>query len=182
MRIECRQCLLRPLLASDAESLAHHANDYDVARNLRDRFPHPYSVADAEAYITHLASRAVVTSFGIVVDNRAIGSISLMLGEDIARQSAEVGYWIGRAFWGRGIMGEALQAVTRYAFDQLELARVFAVPFATTVRSARVLEKSGYVLEGTMRHSAVKEGKLLDQLLYAAYSDGPLDLPSSDRS
>jgi ribosomal-protein-alanine N-acetyltransferase len=161
-------------VAADAESIAHHANDHGVWQNLRDRFPHPYTVADAEAYIGHVTSRPVQTSFGIVVEGQAIGSISLMLGDDIARQSAEVGYWIGRAFWGRGIMVEALKATTRYAFEQLELARVFAVPFATTSRSAKVLEKAGYVREGVMRHSAVKEGMLLDQLLYAAYRDRPL--------
>jgi ribosomal-protein-alanine N-acetyltransferase len=175
VKIACHQCLLRPLVAADAGSLAGHANDYDVWRNLRDRFPHPYTTADAEMYIAHVASRPVVTSFGIVVDHEAIGSISLMLGDDIARRSAEVGYWIGRAFWGRGIMVEALVATTRYAFDQLSLTRVFAVPFATTNRSARVLEKAGYVQEGVMRRSAVKEGKVLDQLLYAAYDDGARD-------
>jgi RimJ/RimL family protein N-acetyltransferase len=165
------------LVAADAESLARHANDYGVWQNLRDRFPHPYSAEDAEAYIAHVASRPVQTSFGIVVGDEAIGSISLMLGQDIARKSAEVGYWIGRAFWGRGIMVDALRATTQYAFDSLGLARVFAVPFATTTRSARVLEKAGYVKEGLMRQSAVKEGTLLDQLLYAAYRDSPASLP-----
>ena len=170
MQIDCPSCLLRPLVAADAESLARHANDHGVWRNLRDRFPHPYTVADAQAYIAHAAARPVQTSFGIVVDGEAIGNIGLMLGEDIARRSAEVGYWIGRAFWGRGIAVDALRATTQYAFDSLALARVFAVPFATTSRSVRVLEKAGYVKEGVMRHSAVKEGRLLDQLLYAAYS------------
>ena len=169
MQIDCPSCLLRPLVMADAESLARHANDHGVSRNLRDRFPHPYTVADAQAYIAHAAARPVQTSFGIVVDGQAIGNIGLMLGEDIARRSAEVGYWIGRAFWGRGIAVDALRATTQYAFDTLALARVFAVPFATTSRSVRVLEKAGYVREGVMRHSAVKEGQLLDQLLYAAY-------------
>lgn len=122
-------------------------------------------------YIEHVAANAIQTSFGIDVDGQAIGSISLMLGDDIARQSAEVGYWIGREFWGRGIMVDALRATTQYAFDQLRLARVFAVPFVRTSRSVRVLEKAGYAKEGVMRHSAVKEGELLDQLLYAAYAD-----------
>ena len=174
MEIACTSSRLRPLVATDAPSLAHHANDRGVWENLRDRFPHPYTPEDALAYIAHVCARPVQTSFGIDVDGMAIGSISLMLGEDIARQSAEVGYWIGRAYWGRGIMVEALQAATRYAFEHLELARVFAVPFARTSRSARVLEKAGYVREGVMRHSAVKEGVLLDQLLYAAYADRPL--------
>src|SRR4051812_35222978 len=115
MNIICRRVLLRPLISSDADSLAKHANDHGVWQNLRDRFPHPYTSADAEAYIAHVASRPVQTSFGIIADDQAIGTISLMLGDDIARQSAEVGYWIGREYWGRGIMVEALTAATHYA-------------------------------------------------------------------
>ena len=134
MKIICRSCQLRPFVAADAESLAQHGNDYDVWKNLRDRFPHPYTPADAESYIAHVAFRPVQTSFAIVVEDTAIGGISLMLGDDIAQRSAEIGYWIGREFWGRGIMVDAVRATTRYAFDALGLVRVFALPFATTTR------------------------------------------------
>jgi RimJ/RimL family protein N-acetyltransferase len=175
MEIRCRSCRLRPLEPADAGSLARHANDHGVWQNLRDRFPHPYTEADADAYIAHLRTRPVTTSFGIDVDGQAIGSINLMLGDDIARQSAEIGYWIGREFWGRGIMVDAVRATTAYAFDTLGLVRVFAVPFVTSTRSSRVLEKAGYVQEGLMLRSAVKEGRILDQLLYAAYDDRPRD-------
>lgn len=175
MQIQCESCLLRPLVASDAESLARYANNRSVAKNLRDRFPHPYQKADAEWYIAHLATREVQSSFGIIVGNEAIGSISLMLGDDIARRSAEIGYWLGEPFWGRGIAVQALRATTQYAFDTLNMARVFAVPFVSTSRSMRVLEKAGFVREGLMRHSAVKDGVLLDQWMYAAYQDRGLD-------
>ena len=174
MEISCPSCRLRPPEPGDARSLARHANDRGVWQNLRDRLPHPYSEADALAYIEHVNSRPVQTNFAIEVDRQAVGSISLMLGEDIARQTAEVGYWIGREFWGRGIMVEAVRATTQYAFDVLGLMRVFAVPFVTSTRSSRVLDKAGYVKEGLMRRSAVKEGRVLDQWLYAAYSDRPL--------
>ena len=174
MDIRCPNCLLRPLTPADAASLAKHANDPGVAQNLRDRFPHPYSLANAEEYIAHVMKREAQTSFGIVADVEAIGTISLMLGDDIARRSAEVGYWIGRAFWGRGIAAEALRATTIYGFETLKLARIFAVPLATTTQSARVLEKVGYVREGVLRRSALKSGVLLDQLMYAAYDDRPL--------
>jgi ribosomal-protein-alanine N-acetyltransferase len=174
MEIACGRCLLRPLVPADAAALARHANDREVWRNLRDRFPHPYSADDALDWIAFLAGSKVHTSFGIVVGDEAIGSIGLMLGEDIERRSAEIGYWIGRAYWGRGIMTDAVRATTRYAFEELGLLRVFAVPFARSVRSARVLEKVGYAYEGLMRRSAVKEGEILDQHLYAAYDDRPL--------
>ena len=177
MQIACSRSHLRPLVLDDAASLADHANDRGIWENLRDRFPHPYTVADAVAYIDQVARRPLQTSFGIIVDGQAAGSISLMVGDDIARRSAEVGYWIGRAYWGRGIMAEVLEATTRCAFDHLQLARVFALPFARTQRSVRVLEKAGYVLEGVMRHSAIKDGMLLDQILYAAYADSQLLSP-----
>ncbi len=164
-------CTLRPLAAADAPSLARHANDRDVWRNLRDRFPHPYALRDAEAYIAHVGPQAPRTSFGIAVGDEAVGTITLMPGQDIERMTAEVGYWIGRAHWGRGIATDALRAVTGYAFDVLGLHRVFAVPFARNPASGRVLEKAGYVREGLMRRSAVKDGEVLDQLLYAAYDD-----------
>ena len=173
MQIACSRCLLRPLVASDAQSLARYANNSEVARNLRDRFPHPYKQSDADEYIAHVAKRPIQTSFGIVVDNEAIGSITLMLGDDIARRSAEIGYWIGQPFWGRGIATEAVRATTQYAFDMLDLVRVFAVPFATTTGSLRVLEKAGYVREGLIRQSAIKNDVLLDQWMYAAYQDRP---------
>ena len=171
MEIRCATCLLRPLGAADAPSLARHAADDDVWRNLRDRFPHPYTLADAEAYIAAVAGRPRPTSFGIVVDGEAAGTVTLMLGEDIARHTAEIGYWLGRAFRGRGVITEAVRAATRHAFTELGMHRVFAVPFAHNAASCRVLEKAGYVLEGRMRRSAVKEGAILDQWLYAAYDD-----------
>lgn len=169
--IRCPSCVLRPFVAADAPSIALHANDRDVWLNLRDRFPHPYSLADAEGWIAAVAARPVQTSFGIDVDGNGVGSISLMLHDDIERKSAEIGYWLGRAAWGRGIASDAVRAVTQYAFEQLGMHRVFAVPFATNAASCRVLEKAGYVREGFMRRSAIKDGVVLDQVLYATYDD-----------
>ena len=181
MEIQCATCLLRPLVPADAAAIARHANDRDIWLNLRDLFPHPYSERDAEEYIASASARPVQSSFGIIVDDEPAGNVSLRPGTDIERQSAEIGYWLGRAFWGRGVMTEAVRAATLYAFEHLRMHRVFAVPFAHNSASSRVLEKAGYVLEGVMRRSAVKDGQVLDQLLYAACDDVRLVEPSSDR-
>ena len=173
MEINCAHCLLRPLIPSDAASLAQHANDRDVWLNLRDRFPHPYTLTDAESYIGVVAGRAEQFSFGIVIDGNAVGSISLIPGADIARRTAELGYWLGRPYWGRGVMTNAVGAVTNYAFDVLKLTRVFAVPFGHNTASCRVLERTGYAKEALMRRSAVKAGEVLDQVLYARTDDMP---------
>lgn len=105
-----------------------------------------------------------------------MGNIRVVPGDDIERVSAELGYWLGRRFWGRGVMSEAVPAVTRWALASLGLHRVFAVPFAHNAASVRVLEKAGFTREGLMRRSAVKDGLIQDQWLYAAYDDGPLGL------
>ena len=97
----------------------------------------------------------------------ATGGIGLELGGDIERRSAELGYWLGEAFWGKGITTAAVRALTGYGFEALNLTRIFAVPFASSSASIRVLEKCGYIREGLMRRSAVKEGVVIDQVLYA---------------
>lgn len=106
-------------------------------------------------------------SFAIAVDDSAVGGISLRVGSDIERLSAELGYWLGEAFWGRGIVSDAAAAVTDFAFHELHLARIFAVPFAHNTASHRVLEKAGYQREGVLRASAIKDGQVLDEYLYA---------------
>ncbi len=103
----------------------------------------------------------------MTVDDLPVGSIGAVLGEDVERCSAEVGYWLGERYWGRGIATRALVGFTGYAFATYEVERLFAVPLAANTASCRVLEKAGYWLEGRMRRSAVKDGVVQVQLLYA---------------
>jgi len=164
--------VVREWKPSDAGSLARHANDRRIWRNLRDRFPHPYTRADADAFIAMALAMTPVTFFAIAVDEAAVGGIGYTLHEDVERVSAEIGYWLGTAYWGRGITTSAVAAVTRLAFDRHEdLRRIYAVPFAWSTASMRVLEKAGYRLEGRMRQSAIKDGDVTDQFLYAVVRD-----------
>jgi RimJ/RimL family protein N-acetyltransferase len=168
LELPCGAAVLRPFRPADAESLARYANSRAVWLNLRDQFPHPYAVHDAEQYIASVLARPRLTSFAIAVEGAAVGSVSLRPGQDIERLSAELGYWLGEPFWGRGIVSAAIQAATEYAFATLALVRVFAVPFVRNSASVRVLEKAGYAREGLLRCGAVKDGELLDQYLYAS--------------
>ena len=167
MELHCGVCLLRAWRESDAVPVARHANDREVWLNLRDRFPHPYRAADAVAYIESVASQTPPRSFVIVVAGEPAGGISLHPGKDIERCSAEIGYWLGRTYWCRGVMTAAVRAVTAHAFASLDLLRVFALPFTDNAASVRVLEKAGYVREGLLRSSAIKAGQVRDQYLYA---------------
>lgn len=170
MRIDCGICVLRQFQASDAPHIAALANERDIWINLRDRFPHPYELAHGEAFVARAAAQDPPTSLAICVDERAVGGVGLILGQDIERVSAEIGYWLGKPYWGRGIMSAALSASTQYAVQQFGLTRVFAIPFVDNIGSIRVLEKAGYVREGLMKQSAIKNGVVRDQYLYAWYA------------
>lgn len=171
MEMRAPQCVVRSYRLSDAPSLARHGNNRKVWLNLRDRFPHPYEEAGCVEYITRGLQSSVETNFAIDVGGPAIGGISLHLGADIERVGAEIGYWIGEEFWGRGIATAAIKLVTAYGLGDLGLLRVFAVPFTTNAASCRALEKAGYRLEGTLRRSAIKDGEVHDQRMYAATRD-----------
>lgn len=167
MQLVGARCTLRPWHPGDAEALAVYANNEKIARNLRDRFPHPYTLRDAKAFIQSCANVRPPLSCAIVVDRDAIGGIGISPGSDVERFSAEIGYWLGEPFWGRGITTEAVQLMSAYAFDSCRLLRLFAVPFADNLASTRVLEKAGYTREAILRSSAVKAGTVRDQALYA---------------
>ena len=162
-----QRCTVRPWHKADAESLERHANNLNVARNLRDRFPHPYTAKEARAFLRHVAGEEDPSNLAIDVGGVAVGAVGYVPGRDVERFSAEIGYWLGEEFWGRGIATEAVILLTNYAFQQLNYLRLFALPFADNLPSARVLEKAGYLQEAVLRASSVKYGVPKDQLLYA---------------
>jgi len=167
MELDCGTCKIRSWQREDARSLVRHANNTEIGRRLRDRFPHPYTADDARKWLSHVASSDPEVDFAIVFAGEAVGGIGFTLGSDVERHSAEVGYWLGEALWGRGIATAALRASTRWAITAFDLRRVFAVPFSDNFASMRVLEKAGFVKEGVMRCAAVKNGQFKDQVLYA---------------
>jgi RimJ/RimL family protein N-acetyltransferase len=137
--------------------------------HLRDRFPFPYEMEQARTFLGWIAMQGSPTVWAIEVNGEAVGGIGIELHTDVERVSAEIGYWLGEAMWGRGIATEALKAVTAEAFKRFDITRLYALPFADHAASVRVLEKAGYVREGHLRRSAIKDGKVRDQLLFAAY-------------
>jgi RimJ/RimL family protein N-acetyltransferase len=167
MQLQLDTCAVRSWRASDDESVAEHANNRKIWINLRDAFPNPYTLADARQFIRLAMEMDPETYFAIAVGDRAIGSIGFRLRKDVERCSAEIGCWVAEGHWGRGIGTDALRGVTEFALDAHRLNRMYAVPYEWNVASCRILEKSGYVLEGRMRKSAIKDGKVIDQFLYA---------------
>ena len=160
---------LRPWREGDENSIARYADNAKIAANLRDVFPSPYTREDAAAYVESCIQNEGRGQLcrAIVVDGAAVGSISLTLGSDVYRRSAELGYWLGKPFWGRGIMTAAVTAMCREGFGTWDIVRIHAEPFARNAASRRVLEKAGFTLEGTLRQSVYKNGEMLDSCIYA---------------
>jgi RimJ/RimL family protein N-acetyltransferase len=171
MQLTGKRVILRAWKPGDAAPLARHANNPNVARQLRDRFPHPYTIADARQFIQSVAGARPTMLFAMVVDGEPVGGIGFFPGADVERFSAEIGYWLAEPYWGRGITVEAIQLISTYAFEVCNMLRLFALPFADNPQSVRVLEKAGYTREATLRASSVKYGHIRDQALYALVND-----------
>ena len=159
--------IIRNWRMEDAPSIAEYANNRKIWLNLRDAFPHPYGLQDAESFISGSIESNPKTVFAIATQSKAIGSIGLLLGKDVHRFTAEMGYWLAEPFWGKGIMTQAVKRLTAYGIHDLRLHRIFAEPYTTNPASARVLEKAGFTREGILRANVFKDGKMLDQFLFS---------------
>lgn len=157
---------LRPWHLGDAAALPALANDGDVARNLRDVFPHPYLPAHAEGWVTH-ASAHPGWLFALEVAGALAGGIGLHPFDDVYRCGAELGYWLARPHWGQGIATAAVTALATAALRDTELVRLQAGVFSWNPASMRVLEKAGFHREGVRRRAVVKGGEIGDEHLYA---------------
>ncbi len=160
---------LRPWTMAEAPALAALGHERAIWRNMRDQFPYPYTLANAEFFIGEVAGKsasnlilAIETADGVVA-----GSAGVHFKTDVSQRSAEVGYWLGRAFWGRGLASEAARALSEHAFATYDLARLYALVFAWNPASGRVLEKAGFSFEARLRDAITKDGETIDGLLYA---------------
>ena len=169
--LQGERCLLRALVPDDAPALVTHANDAAVARNMFDGFPQPYDQAAAEAWARHEANSGDYGRvWAIVVDGGLVGCIGLVQQAGWLRCNAEVGYWVGQAHWRRGIASDALRQVTDWAFAAVpEITRIHAGIFAWNEGSQAVARKCGYVREGLLKQSAIKDGRVIDSVVWAAY-------------
>jgi [ribosomal protein S5]-alanine N-acetyltransferase len=167
MQLDCGVCAIREWKRGDEWDLVQSANNPDVSRYLTDRFPNPYTLQDAYAWIDLNEAKRDNTNFAIAVGGSVAGGIGYTIGAYETRLTATIGYWLAQPFWGRGITTAALKELTRYAFETHHLRRISSVVMAPNVASARVLEKAGYVREGVMRNGVVKSGEVYDLLLYA---------------
>jgi len=167
MTLRDNEVELRELEPGDSARLAELANNEKVSQNLRDGFPHPYTLADAEKFIAMFSGQNPVTVFAITYNGQYAGNISLVPCNDVYRKSAEIGYFLGEPYWNKGIATKAVGLITKYGFEKLGIARIYTGIFEFNPASMRVLEKNGFQKEGIFRKSIFKKGRLWDEHRYA---------------
>ena len=162
-----RACRLRQWFGSDAEALVPLANDPYIARYLSHVFPQPYTRADADRWIRAQGLAETVGQFAIEVGGELAGGVGFHIGSGERVGTASIGYWLGRRFWGKGVMTEAVQIATQWAFDTLRVRRVWANVMGPNIGSSRVLEKAGFVFEGKMNAAICdRRGMIHDEFIY----------------
>ncbi|MFY7880509.1 MAG: GNAT family N-acetyltransferase [Lacibacter sp.] len=158
---------IRPWSAADLNNLVHYANNWNIAKYLTDQFPYPYTEDKGKAFIEMATQHHPVRIFAIDMNGQAVGGIGIHPQQDIYRRNAELGYWLAEPYWGQGIMSHAIKSAVNYAFDTLDIDRVFARPFGSNIASQKVLEKNNFILEGRFEQVLIKAGVLEDELVYA---------------
>ncbi|MEY4539730.1 MAG: hypothetical protein RLZZ306_1487 [Bacteroidota bacterium] len=164
---------LRHFKNGDQESLVESANNIKIFNNVKDTFPHPYTYADASWWIEFCKeTNQPATTFAIDIDGQVIGAVGIIIGSDVQRVTAEIGYWLGEKYWGKGIAVEALKQMTAYVFQNFpEIIRLWAAVFEYNKPSIRVLEKAGYEFEGIRKKAAIKNGVVIDEYVYVKFRE-----------
>lgn len=160
---------IRAWRIDDAPALAEILNDKKIHDNLEDGLPFPYTVKDAEEYISAMlsADKNKSFAFAIICDGNVAGSISVFRRDNIHRKTGELGYYLGEKYWNKGVTTAAVKAICKLVFENSDIIRIFAEPFARNGASCRVLEKSGFTCEGVLKANAIKNGIVEDTKMYA---------------
>ncbi|MCL1908791.1 MAG: GNAT family N-acetyltransferase [Holophagaceae bacterium] len=159
--------LLRPYTEGDRGALVRLADNINVSKYLQDRFPSPYTLESADRWIALVGLEEEPLNLAIEWQGQLVGGIGSTRLFDIHGQTAEIGYWLGEPFWGKGLATRAVRLFADYAFGQLRFLRLQAMMMAENMKSARVLEKNGFIFEGRLRQHITKRGRIHDALLYA---------------
>jgi len=159
---------LRPIAKVDAESIHKYARDPGISRYTF--LPHPYSRKDADDWVVTSNERnASGIDFNMGIELPSTGEIIGMISLnniDVINRHAELGYWLGRPYWGNGYVSEAIELIVRHSFRRFKLNRIYARVMHPNTTSAHLLEKSGFTYEGTLRKNIKRNGRYLNELRY----------------
>ena len=157
---------LREPRIEDAAPFALYVNNENIIRNFRDAFPQPYTVNDAEEFLTKCVAKGYPENFIIDADGLCIGEIGYDIQTDVERFSAEIGYWVAEPYWNKGVMTKILNDFAQYIFSETKIVRLYANVFGFNTASMKVLEKAGFDKVGIMKKAVFKNGEFMDMVMY----------------
>lgn len=156
---------LRPWTDNDVKSAFYNADNADIYMFMTDGFPN--TIDKWKSFIEFTLNNDSILYLAIEINGQAVGGVGITPQKDIGRNNAELGYWLGKEYWGKGIMTNVIKDIVRLAFEKFTVNRIYAKPFETNIASHRVLEKAGFILETRLMKTVIKNEELLDELFYA---------------
>ncbi len=156
---------LRPWNMNDLDSVWKHANNPNITKFMSDGFPGNKN--KWRSFLEFASNDETILYRAIEINGEAAGGTGISPQKDYRRKNAELGYWLSEDYWGLGIMTRAIGEIVKLSFDKFDINRIFATPFETNYASHRVLEKAGFTLEARFEKNLIKNGELLDELVYA---------------
>jgi len=166
MELKFDNYFLRTPEKSDIDSIVKYADNFNISKLLRDRFPYPYTRSDAISWLDYLANESSEIALAISNSTELIGVIGAIPGNDVNRFTAEIGYWLGEPFWNKGITTKAVKTFCNYLFTEYQFNHLTASIFEGNTGSVKVITKAGFNLEGVLRKNVFKDNRFLDQYIY----------------
>lgn len=163
------QVQIRPWRPEDAGVLAGICNNKKIWLNVRDRFPHPYTIANAIEWIAFTLNQKPIQNMAIMYKGSVVGSIGVMPKEDVYRKSIEIGYFLGESYWGKGITTAAVELLLQYIEQTFDVFRIYAEVFDHNKASMKVLEKNGFHLEGIRERAVIKNNVIMDDHIWVKF-------------
>jgi RimJ/RimL family protein N-acetyltransferase len=157
---------LRAWRHEDLNELLTVANDFEIARFMANRFPHPYTEEAGTNFINMAINSSTSKLWAIELDGALAGGIGLHPQADILCKNAEIGYWLATKFWGNGLMTAAVQETVQWGFENMDITRIFGRVFGNNLRSPKVLLKCGFIKEAEFKQTIFKNNEYLDELIY----------------
>lgn len=157
---------------TDAERLSNLLNNKNIWDNVRDYLPFPYTLKDADIFLQSHADNNTSVNFAILWHGQLAGGIGFLPKADVYKYSAEIGYWVGEHFWGKGIATEAINLLIGKIRERTpHIIRVYAEVFQSNKASMRALEKNGFYEESVRRKSVLKNERILDDHIWVKLLD-----------
>ena len=159
--------ILRKPTIHDVEAIVKHANNPNVSQYTSNKFPYPYLVSHAQAFVEFANNSISSDILAIEINGEFVGACGIHFKEDLQCKNAELGYWLAEPFWGKGIITLVLIERVQDAFLKHKIHRLYASVFDVNIGSQKALLKCGFTLEAILKQAVYKNNCYYDDYIYS---------------